>query len=319
VTCLRERGRVAVHPSAMGRFTCVRCCQGYYDKRFFWESDKEEESTTETSGTLDEGPLCRSASKISAGGCPASHGGESSEDDISTAASATEGNPEDEGLISPRMQSPRSDGNSTIDLTGSRVYADVIRASGTAANVTGAITHSGLLGPISMVGGLVGAAGGAAQLKQGLDTGDPHLLTKGGVTTGVGGSCTVMGMLACVEPVLFVTALTVGVVGLGVATAVDATMSGLCPTCREEASERDDKRVGTSDGSVSAQTNVGADEQHADASSGSAPSRDEIIGDASDGSVLAHSLVRADQERMNVSSGSAPSSSRDFLTWTTAA
>jgi len=119
------------------------------------------------------------------------------------------------------------------------VRGDVVRATGTAANILGSaapvLGHA--LAPFSFVGGAVGAASGAAQLQQGLYTQsglvDPHLVTKGAVTTGVGTTCMALGAGAFLAPGLFIAALVLGVAGLGTATAIDANMDGLCEHCRE--------------------------------------------------------------------------------------
>jgi len=120
-------------------------------------------------------------------------------------------------------------------------HADAVRATGTAANITGSVApvlHVGLA-PFSVVGGAVGAVAGAVQLHQGLYTEsglvDPHLVTKGGVTTTVGTTCMALGVGAAFAPGLFVAALVLGVTGLATATAVDCTMDGLCENCRQHA------------------------------------------------------------------------------------
>jgi len=237
----------------MGRFNCVHCGCEYHDKRFFWEKDEAQDTNAASSSAEIEGITHRSGSKDSAVDPSVPSVEDSGMDDTSTAASVLEGSaafvlkgsevdntPTHEPLTLRMGDLPPAESiHSEFDINSVRVYADVIRASGTAANVTGAATHLSCLGPLSMVGGFVGAASGAAQLQQGLQTPsgvvDPHLVAKGGVTSGVGGSCMVMGALACVEPVLFIAALAVGVVGLSVATVIDATINGLCPDCRKHA------------------------------------------------------------------------------------
>jgi len=129
------------------------------------------------------------------------------------------------------------------------VHADVVRATGTAANVVGSVAPLGhvMLAPFSVLGGAVGVSAGAAQLHEGLSapsgTVDPHLVAKGAVTTGVGTTCMMMGAGAAVFPSLFLGALAVGVAGLGAATAIDATMDGLCDSCKEQV---DDSHSSTS-------------------------------------------------------------------------
>merc|ERR1712232_636356 len=140
------------------------------------------------------------------------------------------------------------------------IAADTARATGTLANVTGAASHLAASGispaiapigsaavssasmlahvcaPLSVVGGAVGMASGVSQLHCGLTAPsgniDPHLVTKGGVTTGVGGTCMMLGVGAIFVPVLFFVALGLGVGGLATATMIDASMSGLCSECR---------------------------------------------------------------------------------------
>jgi hypothetical protein len=118
--------------------------------------------------------------------------------------------------------------------------ADVMRASGTTANILGTaapVLHFAMA-PVSAVAGAVGAVSGATQLYSGLSTPsgavDPHLVTKGAVTTGVGATCAGLGLLASVFPPLFAVALGLGVTGLAAATTIDALMDGLCDECREQ-------------------------------------------------------------------------------------
>lgn len=119
---------------------------------------------------------------------------------------------------------------------------DMVRASGTCANIVGTAApalHT-VLSPFSVVGGVVGAASGAAQLRAGLSSEsgltDPHLVTKGAVTATVGTTCVALGVAAAALPACFAIALGLGVTGLGVATTLDATMDGLCDECRRDAS-----------------------------------------------------------------------------------
>lgn len=127
-------------------------------------------------------------------------------------------------------------GASLADVTA---RADIMRASGTAANIVGSAAPAlhYALAPFSAVGGAVGAAAGLAQLHEGLSAPsgltDPHLVAKGSVTASVGTTCMALGLGAAAVPGLFVAALVLGIAGLGAATTVDATMDGLCPQCRD--------------------------------------------------------------------------------------
>jgi hypothetical protein len=118
-------------------------------------------------------------------------------------------------------------------------HADVVRATGTCANVLGTAAPAlhAALAPFSVAGGAVGAVSGAVQLRRGLSTPsgivDPHLVTKGAVTTSVGACCMALAAGAAVFPGLFLGALSLGIVGVGVATTIDAKMDGLCEQCRE--------------------------------------------------------------------------------------
>jgi len=119
-----------------------------------------------------------------------------------------------------------------------RTRCDMARMTGTIANWTGMALPqaSHCLAPVSSVGGLIGASCGAAQLHQGLTmpsgVNDPHLITKGVVTTAVGGTCMMLGAAASAWPVLFYGAAGLGLVGLATAITVDAHMDGLCRACR---------------------------------------------------------------------------------------
>eukprot|EP00429_Kryptoperidinium_foliaceum_P055649 CAMPEP_0176100954 /NCGR_PEP_ID=MMETSP0120_2-20121206/50636_1 /TAXON_ID=160619 /ORGANISM="Kryptoperidinium foliaceum, Strain CCMP 1326" /LENGTH=286 /DNA_ID=CAMNT_0017435005 /DNA_START=36 /DNA_END=894 /DNA_ORIENTATION=- len=127
----------------------------------------------------------------------------------------------------------------TATVTG-RTVADTMRAFGTTANIVGTLIQeaSMVCSPISVLGGTIGLVGGATQLYQGLATAsgnvDPHLVTKGGITASVGGTCMILGACAVAAPPLFAVALGLGVTGLGAATLVDSIMHGLCPECRGE-------------------------------------------------------------------------------------
>jgi len=132
-------------------------------------------------------------------------------------------------------------GTSTDDSDGSKAFgqiADTLRASGTASNVIGSIAPvmSSVCAPVSVVGGIVGAAGGVMQLQQGLymPSGrvDPHLVTKGSVATGIGATCMTLGVCAFACPPLFLVALGLGIGGLGANTYMDANLDGLCHDCR---------------------------------------------------------------------------------------
>lgn len=184
----------------MGYFTCVNCACRYYDKRFAWETD--------ITAHCETGSNPQSADSIDRS---------SSAEDIST-------------------DKIGSDPRNRIDQA--RTRADVARMTGTIANWTGMAVPAAApcLGSVSAVGGLVGASCGAAQLHQGLSMpsgiNDPHLVTKGGVTSAVGGTCMMLGAAASYAPTLFFAAAGLGLAGLGAATAADAYMDGLCVTCR---------------------------------------------------------------------------------------
>lgn len=210
----------------MGRFQCSECGTSYYDKRFIWEPDKDEDGALREERSREDGEV--------------------------EALASTE--LLDEAFWQAQMQPYDADTGKAADGSSrsctcvgapvsaanqAKVIADTVRATGTAANITGSIVHTAgaVCAPISSVAGVVGAVGGASQLYRGLYTPsrivDPHLVTKGGITTGVGSSCMVMGAFAGVAPPLFVAALSLGVAGLCCATVVDAMMGGLCPECRE--------------------------------------------------------------------------------------
>lgn len=119
-----------------------------------------------------------------------------------------------------------------------RTRCDVVRMTGTVANWTGMAlpTAAHYLSTVSAVGGLVGASCGAAQLHQGLSmpsgVKDPHLITKGGVTSAVGGTCMMLGAAASAWPALFYGAAGLGLVGLMTAVSIDRKVDGLCLACR---------------------------------------------------------------------------------------
>jgi len=142
-----------------------------------------------------------------------------------------------------RMQAkPRAEGEED-----SAPAFDSMRAMGTMANITGSVAPvvAHIAAPVSMVGGVCGIVGGVKQLIEGLSMPsgilDEHLVAKGSVTTGVGSTCAALAVGAAVIPLaappLILTALCVGVAGLGTATVLDASMDGLCPECRQAPAE----------------------------------------------------------------------------------
>jgi len=132
------------------------------------------------------------------------------------------------------FHSQRSSRRSSVAPT-----VDVVRPVGTTANIVGSAAPAWhyALAPVSAVGGAVGAVAGGYQVWEGLSAPsgitDPHLVTKGSITAGVGATCMGLGLAAAAAPACFVAALGLGIVGLGAATTVDATMDGLCPHCRD--------------------------------------------------------------------------------------
>jgi len=206
------------------------CCQNsYYDRRFVWEADIPDGEVQAWSDTLRDG-----ASELEA----ALAANDSN-------ASSSSGNPTPVSLNIYTTPSSCDKSNEEAKNNGEakkddfRVIADATRASGTTANVIGSVAPAlhAALSPLSAVGGALGAVSGAIQLHKGLSSEviDPHLVTKGGVTTGVGSVCMALGLASAAFPVLFPVSLAIGAVGLGVATTVDANMDGLCPACRDAA------------------------------------------------------------------------------------
>jgi len=126
----------------------------------------------------------------------------------------------------------------TSQVDQARTKCDVARMTGTLANWTGMAVPAAAhyLGCVSAVGGLVGASCGACQLHQGLSMPsgivDPHLITKGAVTSAVGSTCMMLGAAASSFPALFYGAAGLGLTGLLSAITIDAHMDGLCPECR---------------------------------------------------------------------------------------
>mmetsp|Transcript_2365 Transcript_2365/g.4278 ORF Transcript_2365/g.4278 Transcript_2365/m.4278 type:complete len:267 (-) Transcript_2365:317-1117(-) len=247
----------------MGVFTCTACKREYYDRRFLWESQKFTDSRAsevdlgpgerlvEFPGHIEEiGLECwknpqnqklvlarvtEGSWADAAGMCIGDEvvqvngriGQVSSVDDLMDAMQ--------ERPLSILFKHPeRSDARDELHQ-----YADVLRATGTTANITGTTFPllATALGPVSAVGGICGMAGGISQLSQGLSLPsghkDPHLIAKGAVTTGVGATCTTLGLLATTlgAPML-IGALCLGAVGLGTCTAIDASMDGICLECR---------------------------------------------------------------------------------------
>lgn len=209
----------------MGRFTCVNCGCAYHEQRFVWESSELER----------EAPLNDSAS----GETPSSQEvleRQATDEDFGAAPGEVEAGME-EGVASEDSLLP--DAMKRLSIDSLKVYADMTRATGTAANIAGTVAPylSQVCAPVSAVGGVVGIAGGAAQLHRGIATAsqvmDPHLVTKGTITTGTGGICAALGVTSLFVPALFPVTLAIGFLGLGAATTVDATMDGLCSSCRD--------------------------------------------------------------------------------------
>lgn len=272
----------------MGVFTCTVCRQQYFDKRFLWEQDlpnseseasesKQPDSELKQPGESQELLKFTATEDVKLGlevslvsqhhmsvvkvaeGSWAQVAGIREGDDILKVNGNDVQVLDMKGIIAIEMNSRPThleirrsnklqDAVSPIDSI--RQYADALRASGTAANITGTVLPHlvGACSPISAVGGICGAAGGVSQLKQGfsMPSGhiDPHLIAKGTLTTGVGTTCAVLGALASVGgPLLLAVALGLGVAGLGTATALDANMSGLCLRCRVEAVDVDGSDV----------------------------------------------------------------------------
>jgi len=202
-------------PVDMGRFTCVCCQSNYFERRFVWEAeDAPDGEVGDDSRGEEVAPAADECGSSSSGSEPFT---------ASLQVHAT--------LSSLRLSNEKAEQESF------RVYADATRASGTTANILGSVApwlHSPL-SPVSALAGAIGAVSGAVQLHQGLSSEviDPHLVTKGGVTTGVGSVCMALGLASAAFPVLFPVSLAIGAVGLGVASGVDASMSGLCPACRD--------------------------------------------------------------------------------------
>jgi len=252
----------------MGRFTCTHCKCSYYDKRFIWEPASVEEeggssahtgsafqlrnttadessapaSSVESRDNLDDCAIARAEDEDSV--TSTSYGSLPSANSLDLTMSDIESSKEDHlPLVASSGSVVHSTEQTGMDsMKGMAVYADTIRAMGTTANVTATAASAvpvvcHICSPISAVGGLVGFSGGLSQLVRGVNTSsgvlDPHLVTKGGITTGVGGSCMLMGTMAFIQPLLFPAALGLGVVGLCAASAVDAGMDGLCPCCRQ--------------------------------------------------------------------------------------
>jgi len=224
----------------MGRFTCVCCKNSYFDRRFLWEVEEARDGDTvytytEILGDADSDGEVHTYTEIL--------GDAISDGEVAFAADdRSKSSSGDPTTVSLRMCVPPSSCCRSNGKTGQddfRVIADATRASGTTANLIGSVApwlHAPL-SPVSAVGGAIGAVSGAMQLHQGLSSEviDPHLVTKGGVTTGVGSICMALGLASAAFPVLFPVSLAIGAVGLGLATGVDASMDGLCPACRDAA------------------------------------------------------------------------------------
>lgn len=258
----------------MGRFQCVNCQCTYHSKRFFWEKDQEDacvfEDVCQCGATFLEGSkFCRicgepryeqeASWQDSDFEIESDYADECKVCDIAAEHNLLEPNlvdrmPKDytDLMSEASTEAPPQDvatgeashswaSKKKISLQRIAAHADVVRATGTAANVLGTaapVLHVALA-PFSVAGGCVGAVSGAAQLRKGLSTPsgivDPHLVTKGAVTTSVGSCCMGLAAAASVFPGIFPVALSLGLVGLGVATTVDANMDGLCEHCRDYA------------------------------------------------------------------------------------
>lgn len=192
----------------MGRFTCLNCGCGYTEKRFFWEA-YDDEGKVEL--PCHDGAATRERSEASSS---------------SSSSSSQEVDAKD-GVTRP---------HSCLS-----VYGDLCRGTGTTTNIIGTVVPQAhmALGPVSSTFGFIGLVSGVVQLVRGISTNsgvvDPHLVTKGGIATSVGGTCMTLGALAACDPVIFPVTLGVGITGLLVMSAVDASMSGLCLACREAA------------------------------------------------------------------------------------
>mmetsp|Transcript_39534 Transcript_39534/g.113793 ORF Transcript_39534/g.113793 Transcript_39534/m.113793 type:complete len:301 (-) Transcript_39534:241-1143(-) len=253
----------------MGRYTCVRCSRSYSDRRFIWESDgvpdgvpakgaecgdkeskAEEWWDTSTTGqgspasSLPVTPLTQEGEE-SEELSPASDGllskfevvgGVSQPADREFGGGETSGTTPSSANLTITPESVQH--ADTLSLPSPASIVDTLRFTGTAANITGvcAPVTSVVCSPICAVTGVVGLAGGLVQLHSGFATPsgdvDPHLVTKGGITSVVGGTCMILGILACSAPPLFLVSLGLGFAGLGAATLVDSAMDGLCSDCR---------------------------------------------------------------------------------------
>lgn len=219
----------------MGRFTCASCQCVYYDKRFAWESDVDDVVIQEEGGEGEEDVDKFGVETDSTA---------STEEKLDRSEVPSRRPSIQSQETSSRRPSIGSDPNSVIDQY--RTQADIMRGSGTIANLTGMVAPAAhvALGCVSAVGGVVGASAGLAQLNQGLNTPsgkkDPHLIAKGSVTTSVGATCMVIGACATAVPPLFFVAAGLGAAGLGTAIALDANVDGLCLECRNNKADEED-------------------------------------------------------------------------------
>jgi len=140
------------------------------------------------------------------------------------------------------VASAQLDGSKPTPVVDSvRAKVDIVRWLGSAANWAGVAAPAAhvLLGPVSAVGGVIGATTGAAQLHQGLTMPsgqmDPHLVAKGSVASGIGTVCMTLGAAGIAFPPLFIAAAALGLVGAAVTAAIDANVNGLCQGCRLKA------------------------------------------------------------------------------------
>jgi len=255
----------------MGRFNCVECGCSYYSKRFFWEDWDETESLDAIKNEQCEGE-CSSDIPYERMREPESIQQPQRIEDFMTSprpeadadkAAGPKNTAEFVPFIAaseietcstctsltdtPLLISEDKDNSKCLEVVSMNDMApraDVVRVSGTCANILGAAAPAlhYVLAPVSAVGGAVGASAGFAQLREGLSAPsgitDPHLVTKGGVTASVGTTCMALGIGSAAVPGLFIAALVLGVCGLGAATTIDATMDGLCPHCTNDGTRR---------------------------------------------------------------------------------
>lgn len=232
-------------------FRCVACQQSYEDRRFLWEKDV----VTPVVEPLVEGeePKHALASALQPTGSQLAvlkqsldAGWEGKDKDCELASQA-------DSTAAGSSLSSLSDWVSTADALefpqppkaqsqGFAMYGDLARAAGTSAKVAGCAGESGhLCGPLSLAGSAFGLAGGISQLHRGMTAPsglkDPHLLTKGSVTTGIGSAnvCLTAKATFCATacPHLFAAALCLSMANTAASSRIDSSMDGLCQACRD--------------------------------------------------------------------------------------